>query len=141
MEADLNSAKWPVLAIITLLATFAVTSLVIAVIGQYAVVAFSMRRRTRDFGLRMALGASSQDILRAVVGDGMRITAGGLLSGFALSVAGGIALKTLLYGVSPTDARTYVGVFSVMVAASLLACYLPARRATRIDPIQALRQE
>ena len=141
MERELDAARWPVLTIITLLTTFAAGSLSIAVIGQYAVVAFGMRRRTRDLGVRMALGASSRDILGDVVGEGMRMTAVGLAIGFALSLAAGAALKSVLYGISPTDARTYAGVFGLLAAASLLACYLPARRATRIDPIQALRQE
>jgi putative ABC transport system permease protein len=141
MEKQLESDRWPVLAIITLLTVFAIGSLLIAVIGQYAVVAFSMRRRTRDFGVRMALGASSSHILGAVLGEGLRMTVVGLLSGFALSLAAGIALRGLLYGVSPTDAPTYVAVFVLLAVASLAACYLPARRATRIDPMQALRQE
>jgi putative ABC transport system permease protein len=141
METQLDSAKWPVLAITTLLAIFAVGSLLIAVIGQYAVVAFGVRRRTRDFGVRMALGASSARILGAVLNDGLKLTAVGLLTGFLLSVAAGIGLKGLLYGVSPTDASTYAAVFALLAAASLAACYLPARRATRIEPMQALRQE
>jgi putative ABC transport system permease protein len=141
METQLDSAKWPVVAIATLLAIFAVGSLLIAVIGQYAVVAFGVRRRTRDFGVRMALGASSARILRAVLNDGLRLTAVGLVAGFVLSVAAGIGLKGLLYGVSPVDASTYAAVFTLLAAASLAACYLPARRATRIDPMQALRQE
>jgi putative ABC transport system permease protein len=89
----------------------------------------------------MALGASSQRILTTVLGEGLRLTIVGLVVGFALSVAAGVGLRGLLYGVSPTDARTYAAVFVVLAAASLAACYLPARRATRIDPMQALRQE
>ncbi len=141
MEKQLESERWPVLAIITLLTVFAIGSLTIAIIGQYAVVAFSMRRRTRDFGVRIALGASSHRILRTVLGEGLRMTALGLAVGLALSLAAGTALRGLLYGVSPTDARTYLAVFVALAAASLVACYLPARRATRIDPMQALRQE
>jgi predicted lysophospholipase L1 biosynthesis ABC-type transport system permease subunit len=141
MAAQLDSAKWPVRAIVTLLAFFSIVCVVIAVIGQYAVVAYGVRRRTRDFGVRMALGASSSDILGSVLKDGLSLTAIGLLSGFALSLAAGVALEGLLYGVSPTDVQTYAAVFSVLAAASLTACYVPARRATRIDPMQALRQE
>ena len=141
MEAQLDSAKWPVRAITSLLVVFSVASLLIAVLGQYAVVAFGVRRRTRDFGVRMALGASSSHILSAVLGEGLGLTAVGLVTGFVLSVAAGIALKGLLYGIGPTDARTYATVFGVLAAASLTACYLPARRATQIDPMQALRHE
>ena len=141
MEAQLDSAKWPIRAIARMLAVFSIASLLIAVLGQYAVVAFGVRRRTRDFGVRMALGASSSHILNAVLSEGLGLTAVGLFTGFALSVGAGMALKGLLYGVGPTDARTYVAVFAVLAAASMAACYLPARRATQIDPMQALRQE
>jgi putative ABC transport system permease protein len=141
METELESAKWPVRAITMLLAIFAVGSLLIAVIGQYAVVTFSMRRRTRDFGLRKALGASSSQILGSVLGEGLRMTMVGLFAGCLLSLGTSIALRRLLYGVSPTDAPTHVGVFVLLAVASAAACYLPARRATRIDPMQALRQE
>jgi predicted permease len=141
METELESAKWPVRAITMLLAIFAVGSLLIAVTGQYAVVTFSMRRRTRDFGLRMALGASSSQILGAVLGEGFRMTMVGLFAGCLLSLGAAMALRGLLYGVSPTDAPTHVGVFLLLAAASVAACYVPARRATRIDPMHALRQE
>jgi macrolide transport system ATP-binding/permease protein len=141
MERQLESDRWPAMAIITLLTVFAVGSLTVAVIGQYAVIAFSIRRRTRDFGVRMALGASSRHILSDVLGEGLRMTVAGLLGGFGLSLVAGAALGGLLYGISPTDARTYAAVFTLLAAASLAASYLPARRATRIDPMQALRQE
>lgn len=141
MERELESAKWPVRAITTLLVIFAVGSLLIAVIGQYAVVTFSMRRRTRDFGLRMALGASSSQILGSVLGEGLRMTMIGLLVGCLLSLGAGMALRGLLYGVSPIDALTHIRVFVLLATPSVAACYLPARRATRIDPMQALRQE
>jgi putative ABC transport system permease protein len=89
----------------------------------------------------MALGASSADILGSVVREGLRLTAAGLLIGGALSIAAATGLRSMLFGVTPTDARTYVVVFALLGAASLIACYLPARRSARIDPMQALRQE
>jgi predicted permease len=141
MEAELNREAWVVHAMSGLLTAFAIGSLAIAVIGQYAIVAFGVRRRIRDFGLRMALGASSHRILRSVLGEAFHMTLVGLLGGFALSLAAGTALRGLLYGVTPTDARTYVAVFVLLTMASLVACYLPARHATRIDPMRALRQE
>jgi len=89
----------------------------------------------------MALGASSRQILRAVLQEGLLLTAIGLGIGFGLSLVAGKALGSLLFGVTPTDSITYLGVFAVLAVVSLVACYLPARRAARIDPMQALRQE
>ena len=125
----------------TLLMVFAAISLLVAGIGQYAVVAFTMRRRTRDFGVRIALGASARDIVGAVVREGSVLTAAGLAAGFALSVALATALRAALFGVTPTDAPTYGAVFAVLAGVSLVASYIPARRAARIDPVDALRQD
>jgi len=141
MESDLNDFVDGVRIITVWITLFAVGSLLIAAIGQYAVVAFDMRRRTRDLGVRIALGASSQQILGSVLAQGLRWTGAGLAIGFALSLAAGMAFRSLLVGVTPTDGPTYLGVFTLLTGASLVACYLPARRAARIDPIQALRQE
>jgi putative ABC transport system permease protein len=89
----------------------------------------------------MALGASSRDILASGVLEGLRLTAAGLAIGGALSLATASSLRSLLFGVTPTDAPTYVGVFALLAAASLIACFFPAHRAARIDPMQALRDE
>jgi ABC-type antimicrobial peptide transport system permease subunit len=112
----------------------------IATIGQYAVVAFDMRRRHREFGLRLAMGASSSQIVGAVLREGLTLAAG-LAIGFVLSVAAGTVLQSFLVGVSGTDGLTYAGVFALLAAASLLACYLPAHRASRVDPLTTLRCE
>jgi predicted permease len=141
MEAELDDLASGVRIITIWITLFSIGSLVIAAIGQYAVIAFDMRRRTRDFGVRIALGASYQQILGAVIAQGLRWTGVGLAIGFALSLAAGVALRGLLVGVTPTDGPTYLGVFTLLAGASLVACYLPARRAARIDPIQALREE
>jgi ABC-type antimicrobial peptide transport system permease subunit len=141
MDDQLESLTWPIHALTILLALFAVGSLLIATIGQYTAMAFTMRRRIRDFGVRMALGASSRDILASVVVEGLRLTAVGLAIGCALSLAIARSLRSMLFGVTPTDARTYIGVFALLAAASVVACYLPAHRAARIDPMQALREE
>ena len=141
MDEQLASLTWLVDALAILLAVFAGGSLLIATIGQYAAMAFTMRRRIRDFGVRIALGASARDIVSSVVREGLRLTAAGLAIGTALSLAAAAALRSMLFGVTPTDARTYAGVFTLLAAASLVACYLPAHRAARIDPMQALRDE
>jgi ABC-type antimicrobial peptide transport system permease subunit len=119
---------------------FSVVTLVIAATGQYAAIAFNMRRRTRDFGVRIAVGASSHQILRAVLREGLVLTVCGLSIGFALSLATGRAISGFLTGVTATDYTTFAGVFVVLTAASLCACYLPALRASRVDPMQALRE-
>jgi putative ABC transport system permease protein len=141
MDEQLESLTWPIHALTVLLTLFALGSLLIAAIGQYAAMAFTMRRRIRDFGVRIALGASTHDIVTAVVREGLGLTAAGLAIGLALSLVAARGLRSMLFGVTPTDARTYAAVFVLLAAASLLACYLPAHRAARIDPMQALREE
>ncbi len=116
-------------------------SLFIATIGQYAVASFDMRRRLREMGLRIALGASSGQLLVSVMKEGFTLTAAGLAIGFMLSVSVGKLLGKALYGVTPTDSFTYAGVFALLSTASLLACLLPAHRASRTNPIVALREE
>jgi predicted permease len=125
----------------TLLALFAIGSLVVAVLGQYAVAAFSMRRRTRDFGVRLALGASARRVQASVVVESMRLTSIGLLIGFALSSVVAIAVRRVLAAAAATDPVTYVGVLSVLAGTSLVASYLPAWRAGRVNVVEALRQE
>ena len=131
----------PLWILTRLLMFFAGGSLLIAAIGQYAVVAFEGRRRTREFGLRIALGASPAQLVAAVLTEGFRWTATGLVLGLVLSLALASALARVLFGVTPTDPVTYLSVFALLSLASLAACYLPARRAARIDPVIALRTE
>ena len=140
-EQALAENETPVRMLVTLLTLFAGASLLIAVIGQYAVVAFDGRRRVREFGLRIALGASAPQVVAAVVGESFRMTAIGLVVGFALSVVTATLLSRFLFGITPTDPLTYAGVFALLTAASLAASYVPARRAGRIDPMTALRTE
>lgn len=140
-DSQIDAGVWPVRVLTTLLMLFAGGSLLIAAIGQYALVSFDMRRRVREVGLRMALGASARQVLRRVVREGLALTLAGLFFGFLLSLAVGRAIGGVLYGITPTDPVTYAGVFLLLSAASLLACYLPARRAARINPMNALRTE
>ena len=115
--------------------------MLIAAIGQYAVVAFDGRRRSREFGVRIALGASPRQLVSSVVSESFRLTALGLATGFALSVAVGAGLARVLYGVTPTDPATFASVFVILAGASLVASYLPARRAASTDPMVVLRTE
>ncbi len=138
-NAQIDAAVFPIRMLTTLLTLFAGGSLFIAVIGQYAVVSFDMRRRIRELGLRMALGASAKQVTTTVVREGFALTIAGLIIGFALSLAAGRILGGALYGITPTDPVTYAGVFALLSAVSFVACYLPARRAALIDPMKALR--
>lgn len=141
MDAQLRAILSPILLVTSLLTVFGGASLLIAAIGLYAAVSFDMRRRVREVGVRMALGASTAQVLASVLGDGLKATAVGLGVGFLLSAGMATALSGALYGVTPTDAVTYLSVFSLLALASMVACFLPARRAARIDPIKALRYE
>ena len=124
-----------------LLVVFSVLAVTLAAVGIYGVVAYTVSRRTREFGVRLALGAQRRHLLGMVLGHGARVT----IADAALGVAGALALTrvlaSLLYEISPTDAVTFVAVTALLVAIALLACYLPARRAMRIDPVIALRAE
>jgi putative ABC transport system permease protein len=141
MTEQLASLTWPIQALTILLVLFAGGSLLIATIGQYAAMAFTMRRRIRELGVRIALGASSRNIVSAVVRESLRLTALGLAIGCALGLAMASGLQSILFGITPTDGPTYLAVVALLGAASLVACYAPAHRAARMDPMQALRDE
>lgn len=124
-----------------LLGAFGVLALLLATVGLYGVLSFMVSRRSREIGLRMALGAQRSTVLGQVMGDGLKLTALGLAIGVAAAFFSARVLAELLYGISPTDALTYFCVVAVLMLVSLTACYLPARRATRVDPMTALRHE
>ncbi|MGO4883855.1 MAG: ABC transporter permease [Bryobacteraceae bacterium] len=124
-----------------LLAVFAATALIMAAVGIYGVLAYAVSRRTQEIGIRMALGAQTQDVLRMVAREGFVVA----LVGIGIGMAGALALtrlmSSLLFGVSPTDAATFAMAPAVLAIVALAACYLPARRASRVDPIVALRYD
>lgn len=125
----------------TLLAIFANLALALAAIGIYGVMTFLVRQRTHEIGVRMALGAARADVLRLVFGRVLRLTTIGLGIGLALALILARWLGTLLFEIKPTDALTYALGGVVLFAVALLAAYAPAYRATRIDPVSALRVE
>ena len=125
----------------TLLGAFAGLALLLASIGLYGVLSYAVTQRSREIGLRMALGASAGDVTRLVVGHGVAMTGTGLAIGLLTSWAATRALKNLLYGVSATDPTTFAAVATLLMLISMAACWIPARRASRVDPVVVLREE
>jgi putative ABC transport system permease protein len=120
---------------------FAAVALVLATVGVYGVIAHSVSRRTHEIGIRMALGARPRDVLLLVVRQGMALALVGVFIGLAVALAVTRVLKGLLFELSVTDPPTYTLVAALMLGVAFLACYLPARGATKVDPMIALRQE
>ena len=124
-----------------LLGAFALMALFLAAVGLYGVVAYSVSQRTQEIGLRMAIGAQPGDVLRMVLGGGMRLAILGVVIGIASALAMAQVLATMLYEIRPFDPASYVTTATVLMAVAILACYVPARRAMRVDPVVAMRQE
>jgi putative ABC transport system permease protein len=125
----------------TLVAIFAGLALVLAAVGLYGVMSYAVAQRTPEIGVRLALGAAERQIFRLVVGESLKLAAVGLVLGAAGSVAVGQALKRMLFGVGGTDVLTFAVTGTILVGVVFVASYLPARRAMRIDPMEALRVE
>jgi putative ABC transport system permease protein len=124
-----------------LVGAFAALALVLASVGIYGVMSYGVTERVNEIGVRMALGAQRRDVLRLVVGHGMRLTGIGLLLGGVAALFAARAMTTLLFGIRPSDPLTYIGIGAVLSLAAFAACYIPARRATAVDPMVALRYE
>jgi len=124
-----------------LLAVFAAVALLLAMTGVYGVLAYSVARRTAEIGLRVALGASPGRVLRLILGQGMRPIAAGIEIGLGGAFALSRFIASLLFGVKPIDPITYAAVVLTVTVTALLSCYVPARRALRVDPVAALREE
>jgi len=121
--------------------TFGFIALGLAAIGVYGVLSYSVSQRVQEIGVRLALGAERRDVLRLIVGQGMKLAAGGVIGGLIGAFAITPIIRTLLFNVTPTDPISFVGVSLFLTLIAVLASYIPARRAMAVDPIIALRNE
>jgi putative ABC transport system permease protein len=124
-----------------MMGVFAALALTLASIGLYGLMAYTVRQRTREFGIRIAMGATTGEVAGMVVRKGMLLVAAGITIGVILAGVMARLLGALLFGISDTDPRTFLVVGAILAAVALVACYLPARRASRVDPTTALRYE
>jgi putative ABC transport system permease protein len=124
-----------------LLSIFAAVALVLTIIGLYGVMSYSVAQRTNEIGIRMALGAQTRDVLGLIVKDGVKLVLVGLVLGISGALALTRLLSTLLFGVTTRDPPTFVAIAALLSIVAMLACYIPAWRATRVDPLEALRCE
>jgi ABC-type antimicrobial peptide transport system permease subunit len=136
-----DRSYWQVRWAASMLGAFGGLALVLAAVGLYGVVAYHVSLRTREIGIRMAVGAQPRDVVRLILWQGLGLTLGGAAIGWLLAATLARAMIRLLYGVSPTDLPTYAAVALIWLAVGLAACYTPARRASRVDPTAALRCE
>ncbi len=141
MTEHMKTPLFPARVAATLLGSFGLLALLLAAIGIFGVMSFAVTQRTREIGIRMALGAGAGSVFRLIIGHGLTLTALGVGIGLAIALAGTRLMSSLLYGVSAMDVLTFTGVSTLLILVSLLACYVPARRAMRVDPMLALRHD
>ena len=141
VQAVIDERMSPKRLLATMLGIFAGVALLLAAVGLYAMMSYSVAQRSHEIGIRMALGAQARDIFHLVIGQGLRLTLVGLVLGLGLAFLLTRAMTPLLFGVSATDPTTFIGIGLLLVLIALLACWIPARRATKVDPMIALRCE
>ena len=141
MQGYVDDALAPVRFMLILIGLFGGFALLLAAIGLYGVLSNSVRQQTRDLGVRLAFGATSGQILKQVVGRGTALATSGIVIGLVIAIPLTRATQSLFVGVAPTDPLTLVGISLLLLGVSVLACYLPARRASRLDPAASLRAD
>jgi putative ABC transport system permease protein len=141
LESAIGTATWQWRFNLLLMGIFASVAMVLTVVGIYGVVGYEVAQRTHEIGIRMALGAGRTGIVKLIFGQSMAVVGCGALVGVAAALAAARMLTSMLYGVNPRDPMTFTLVTFVVLVAAMLACLVPARRATTVDPLVALRQD
>jgi hypothetical protein len=141
VNTTIHESLWEQRLSAGLLAVFGALALALATIGIYGVVSYLVAHRVREFGIRMALGATAADVQLMLLGEGVRLVAVGVVVGLVVALVGSRAVASMLFNVNPVDAVTFILVPSILTLVAILACWIPAHRATRVDPMVALRDE